>query len=90
MALHITRREGSQRSRDAPKAKLICARRAGAPEVAVLFDCIAFEAKAHGADGMPVDAPAVVLNCQMEVTAAISVPVRWLRKINRPDAGAQI
>jgi hypothetical protein len=38
----------------------------GVPEVDSAIDCVGFEAKAHGTDGKPVEAPAVVLNSMVE------------------------
>jgi glutathione-independent formaldehyde dehydrogenase len=49
----------------------------GTPEVDCAIDCVGFEAKAQGADGKVVEAPAVVLNDLMEITraaGAIGIP----------------
>jgi threonine dehydrogenase-like Zn-dependent dehydrogenase len=42
----------------------------GVPEVDCAIDYVGFEAKAQGADGETVEAPAVVLNSLMEITRA--------------------
>jgi glutathione-independent formaldehyde dehydrogenase len=49
----------------------------GVPEVDSAIDCVGFEAKAQGADGKAIEAPAVVLNSLMEITraaGAIGIP----------------
>src|SRR5437660_3856790 len=49
----------------------------GVPEVDCAIDCVGFEAKAQGADGKVVEAPAVVLNGLMEITrpaGSIGIP----------------
>src|SRR3979411_2108659 len=49
----------------------------GVPEVDCAIDCVGFEAKAQGADGKVIEAPAVVLNSLMELAraaGAIGIP----------------
>jgi glutathione-independent formaldehyde dehydrogenase len=49
----------------------------GIPEGDCAIDCVGFEAKAEGADGKAIEAPAVVLNSLMEITraaGAIGIP----------------
>src|SRR5437899_11825752 len=60
----------------------------GVPEVDCAIDCVGFEAKAQGADGKAVEAPAVVLNSLMEITraaGAIGIPGLYVTD----DPGAQ-
>src|ERR1700726_946201 len=49
----------------------------GVPEVDCAIDCVGFEAKAQGATGQLIEAPAVVLNSLMQITraaGAIGIP----------------
>src|SRR6266436_3223906 len=60
----------------------------GVPEVDCAIDCVGFEAKAQGADGKIIEAPAVVLNSLMEITraaGAIGIPGLYVTD----DPGAQ-
>jgi glutathione-independent formaldehyde dehydrogenase len=60
----------------------------GVPEVDCAIDCVGFEAKAEGADGKAVEAPAVVLNGLMEITrpaGSIGIPGLYVTE----DPGAK-
>src|SRR5712672_392484 len=60
----------------------------GTPEVDCAIDCIGFEAKAQGAEGKVIEAPAVVLNSLMEITraaGAIGIPGLYVTE----DPGAK-
>src|SRR6266851_1483195 len=62
----------------------------GVPEVDCAIDCVGFEAKAQGADGHVVEAPAVVLNGLMEVTrAAGAIGIPGLYVTDDPGAKEQ-
>ena len=58
----------------------------GTPEVDCAIDCVGFEAKAQGADGKVIEAPAVVLNSLMEITraaGAIGIPGLYVTRRSR-------
>src|SRR6266705_205759 len=62
----------------------------GVPEVDCAIDCVGFEAKAQGADGQVIEAPAVVLNSLMEVTrAAGAIGIPGLYVTDDPGAKEQ-
>src|ERR1700685_767344 len=62
----------------------------GVPEVDCAIDCVGFEAKAQGADGKVVEAPAVVLNGLMEITrAAGAIGIPGLYVTDDPGAKEQ-
>jgi glutathione-independent formaldehyde dehydrogenase len=62
----------------------------GIPEVDCAIDCVGFEAKAQGADGKVIEAPAVVLNSLMEITrAAGAIGVPGLYVTDDPGAKEQ-
>jgi glutathione-independent formaldehyde dehydrogenase len=62
----------------------------GVPEVDSAIDCVGFEAKAQGADGKVVEAPAVVLNSLMEITrAAGAIGIPGLYVTDDPGAKEQ-
>jgi len=62
----------------------------GVPEVDCAIDCVGFEAKAQGADGQVVEAPAVVLNGLMEITrAAGAIGIPGLYVTDDPGAKEQ-
>src|ERR1700736_161786 len=62
----------------------------GIPEVDCAIDCVGFEAKAQGADGKVIEAPAVVLNSLMEITrAAGAIGIPGLYVTDDPGAKEQ-
>src|SRR6202043_258523 len=62
----------------------------GGPEVDCAIDCVGFEAKAQGADGKVIEAPAVVLNSLMEITrAAGAIGIPGLYVTDDPGAEEQ-
>src|SRR5437667_6469083 len=62
----------------------------GVPEVDCAIDCVGFEAKAPGADGHIVEAPAVVLNGLMGITrAAGAIGIPGLYVTDDPGAKEQ-